>query len=212
MGGRFWYGPGYGFFGGLLWVAIFAAFIGLVAWAVYALIRHEQRMAGPAGPMGPLGPYPPGPPGAGPGLRGPFPPGPPPPGSPLPGWGIHHDDALNAARVRYARGEIDREQYFRVVEDLTGVPRPQGSAPYGAPPPPVPTASPAPAPGGHPTAAPAFPPGPPLPRPEWNQGSTPGWPPPTPPGGGRLEGSTPGAPDPASGPASLPTEAGGPEA
>jgi putative membrane protein len=34
------------------------------------------------------------------------------------------DEALNAARIRYARGELDRDQYFRVVEDLTGVPRP----------------------------------------------------------------------------------------
>ena len=34
------------------------------------------------------------------------------------------DEALNAARMRYARGELDRDQYFRVVEDLTGVPRP----------------------------------------------------------------------------------------
>jgi len=34
------------------------------------------------------------------------------------------DDALNAARMRYARGELDRDQYFQVVEDLTGVPRP----------------------------------------------------------------------------------------
>jgi len=34
------------------------------------------------------------------------------------------DEALNAARMRYARGELDRDQYFRMVEDLTGVPRP----------------------------------------------------------------------------------------
>jgi len=34
------------------------------------------------------------------------------------------DEALNAARMRYARGELDRDQYFRVVEDLAGVPRP----------------------------------------------------------------------------------------
>ena len=34
------------------------------------------------------------------------------------------DEALHAARMRYARGELDRDQYFRMVEDLTGVPRP----------------------------------------------------------------------------------------
>ena len=54
------------------------------------------------------------------------------------------DEALNAARMRYARGELDRDQYFRMVEDLTGVPRPVDSAapanptgpmpPYPAPP------------------------------------------------------------------------------
>ena len=54
------------------------------------------------------------------------------------------DEALNAARMRYARGELDREQYFRMVEDLTGVPRPVDPAapanptgpmpPYPAPP------------------------------------------------------------------------------
>jgi hypothetical protein len=55
------------------------------------------------------------------------------------------DEALNAARMRYARGELDRDQYFRLVEDLTGVPRPADPAapanpsgttmpPYPAPP------------------------------------------------------------------------------
>ena len=54
------------------------------------------------------------------------------------------DEALNAARMRYARGELDRDQYFRMVEDLTGVPRPVDPAapanptgpmpPYPAPP------------------------------------------------------------------------------
>ena len=54
------------------------------------------------------------------------------------------DEALNAARMRYASGELDRDQYFRMVEDLTGVPRPVDSAapanptgpmpPYPAPP------------------------------------------------------------------------------
>ena len=58
------------------------------------------------------------------------------------------DEALNAARMRYARGELDREEYFRVVEDLTGVPRPvetpAASAPTGTVPPyPAPPAPPA---------------------------------------------------------------------
>ena len=53
------------------------------------------------------------------------------------------DEALNAARMRYARGELDRDQYFRVVEDLTGVPRP---AEPPAPPQPTGTMPPYPAP------------------------------------------------------------------
>ena len=43
------------------------------------------------------------------------------------------DEALNAARMRYARGELDRDQYFRMVEDLTGVPRPVDPAPPANP-------------------------------------------------------------------------------
>jgi hypothetical protein len=110
MGGRWMFGPGYGvgFLGGLFWVIVFAALIGLIAWAVSRLWVHEHP------PAGPYSPTMPGPPMA---------------------WGPPRDDALNAARVRYARGEIDREQYFRVVEDLTGVPRPAGA---GWPPPPAP--------------------------------------------------------------------------
>ncbi|HWD09513.1 MAG TPA: hypothetical protein VHA57_10505 [Actinomycetota bacterium] len=148
-----------GFFGGVFWLAILAAFVGLVAWAVYTLIHNERRTAGP------VGPFPPGPPPVPP--QGPFSMGPP----PAPGWGIHHDDALNAARVRYARGEIDREQYFRVVEDLTGVPRPAPSV-AGASSPSVPSVAgaeghPVPAPGlTAPMAPPTFPPGPRLPRPD----------------------------------------------
>ena len=53
------------------------------------------------------------------------------------------DEALNAARMRYARGELDRDQYFRVVEDLTGVPRP---AEPPAPASPTGTMPPSPAP------------------------------------------------------------------
>ncbi|HWD72772.1 MAG TPA: hypothetical protein VG779_09620 [Actinomycetota bacterium] len=43
------------------------------------------------------------------------------------------DEALNAARMRYASGELDRDQYFRMVEDLTGVPRPADPAVPAAP-------------------------------------------------------------------------------
>ena len=60
------------------------------------------------------------------------------------------DEALHAARMRYARGELDRDQYFRIVEDLTGVPRPteptapaepSGTTMPPSPPPPTPPAA-----------------------------------------------------------------------
>ena len=73
------------------------------------------------------------------------------PTAPPPGPWAPRDDALNVARLRYARGELDREQYFRVVEDLTGVPRPveppspsapgETVPPYPAPPTPPPPAA-----------------------------------------------------------------------
>jgi uncharacterized membrane protein len=56
------------------------------------------------------------------------------PHAPATGHWQPRDEALNAARMRYARGELDREEYFRVVEDLTGVPRPVEETPSpGAP-------------------------------------------------------------------------------
>ncbi len=42
------------------------------------------------------------------------------------------DPALEQARMRYARGEIDRDEYLRLVADLGGGPT--------APPPPAPSA------------------------------------------------------------------------
>jgi len=37
------------------------------------------------------------------------------------------DPALEHARVRYARGEMSREEYLQVVSDLTGAPAPPGN-------------------------------------------------------------------------------------
>lgn len=129
MIGQVFYGParmhmGMGWFGGLLWVLLFAVLVGLLAWAIVSFAGHRHdggHLAGAAPPAPPLPTTPPLPP---------------------PGWGPARDDALNTARIRYARGELDREQYFRVVEDLTGVPRP-ASPPAWAYPPPA-TAPPAP--------------------------------------------------------------------
>lgn len=203
MGGRWFYDPRFGFIGSFLWVGIFAAFIGLIAWAACTLIRYQHRMAGSAWPVPPGRPFPSGAAGAMP--HGPYPSGPAVP----PGWGINDDAALTTARLRYARGEIDREQYFRVVEDLTGVPRPPQAAPSftgpPAPPPPAspPFASPTPAPG---PAGSEVSPGPSLLRPERTPESVPGWPPPPSLGGGQPGWSSPRT----AGPGVPPTE--GPEA
>ena len=50
----------------------------------------------------------------------------------------HADPALEQARLRYARGEVSREEYLRIVADLGGTPPP--AAPAGAPPPGAPPA------------------------------------------------------------------------
>lgn len=112
MCGRMLCGAGhfYGFWGGLLWIAVFAGFIALVAWAVARLVAHDHGVAGR--------PFASPPPAPGPG-----------------GWVNPMDDALNVARMRYARGELDRDQYFRVVEDLTGQRAPAGPGPASPPPP-----------------------------------------------------------------------------
>src|SRR3989442_2436334 len=103
-------------FGGLFGVLVFAAFMGLLVWALLRLLGHEH----------------------------------PHPGASAAGHWAPRDDALNAARIRYARGELDRDQYFRLVEDLTGVPRPAEPPAAGSfpayPAPPAPPAGPAPSP------------------------------------------------------------------
>lgn len=80
----------FGVFGGLLFIILLGAFIGLIIWAFVRLASEHHSV-----PMGPGG------------------------GMPGAAWGPPGDDALNTARVRYARGELTREQYFQVVGDLT---------------------------------------------------------------------------------------------
>jgi hypothetical protein len=86
--------------------------IGLVVWAALRLSGRR----GPAAFRGPGGPW------AAEWSR----PGP--------------DAALQAARLRYAQGEISREEYLRLAADLGGhLPGPPGAAtPPGPPPPPPP--------------------------------------------------------------------------
>ncbi len=45
-----------------------------------------------------------------------------------------HDDAVAQARVRYARGELDRDAYVQLIRDLTGEPPDAASTSTPAPP------------------------------------------------------------------------------
>ena len=45
------------------------------------------------------------------------------------------DDAVAQARMRYARGELDREGFTQVMQDLTGRPPAMAAAPAAAAPP-----------------------------------------------------------------------------
>jgi hypothetical protein len=96
--------------GWLLFVLLLAAVVGLVVWAALRLggRRGQAAFRGPGGPW--------------------------PPEWSRPG----PDAALQAVRLRYAQGEITREDYLRLVADLGGqVPGPPGAPaapPPGAPP------------------------------------------------------------------------------
>ena len=101
-GGPPGYHPWWGVFGGLLFLLLMAALIGLVVWAVVRLTRDgaARSIASGAGPVPSRGP----------------------------------DLALEHARYRYARGEIDRDEFVRISQDL--------GAPISAMPPPPASAAP----------------------------------------------------------------------
>ncbi len=149
-GGRF---VGHGGWGVLGWIIPLLLFAALVALVVYVVIRLTSHHAPP--PAGRWGPAPPGGPG-----------GPVGPGGPLPGPGrFGPDPAVEQVRFRYSRGEMSRDEYFRLMSDLGYA----GSAPAPGPSwPPRPTAPPtagagADAPPPPPGAAPQPPVPPPVP-------------------------------------------------
>lgn len=94
----------WGVFGGLLFLLLLGALIGLIVWGFTRLASQHH----PFVPTGPAS------------------------GMPPAGWWPPADDALNTARLRYARGELTRDQYFQVVGDLgTGRPAAAAAPPTG---------------------------------------------------------------------------------
>jgi hypothetical protein len=116
--------------GWLLVLLLLAALVGLIVWAI---VRSTGRRGAPSafGPSGPSGPS----------------------GAWSPEWSRQGpDQALQAARLRYAQGEISRDEYARLVADLGGqVPGPAGPRPGQAPPAPPPGQPPAAPPASGPT-------------------------------------------------------------
>jgi putative membrane protein len=97
--------PGYAHHGFWLFGVIpFLMFLVLVGVAAWAVLRLSSRPAGPAA-FGPAA------------------------APPMP-----RDPALEELRVRYARGELDREEFLQRSRDLGGSDAPL-AAPPGAPPP-----------------------------------------------------------------------------
>jgi hypothetical protein len=105
--------------GWLLVLGLLAALVGLIVWAI---VRSTGRRGAPSafGASGPSGAW-------------------------SPEWSRQGPDpALQAARLRYAQGEISRDEYARLAADLGGqVPGPAGPRPGQAPPAPPPGQPPA---------------------------------------------------------------------
>lgn len=100
--------PGYYDHGFWLYGMIpFLMFLVLVGVAVWAVIRLSSRPAGPVA----LGPR---------------------PAPPMP-----RDPALEELRVRYARGELDREEFLQRSRDLGGTDGGSTAPPGGSPPAPA---------------------------------------------------------------------------
>jgi hypothetical protein len=96
--------PWWGTFGWLLPLLLVAVLTGLVVWAVLRTSRHPAVVAMPAtGPL-PAAPLP---------TTGPLAPATI-VGAPVAGA----DPALEAARMRYARGEMTRDEFLQVSRDL----------------------------------------------------------------------------------------------
>lgn len=82
----------------LLVLVLFVALVVAVAWLVVRDVRHRRNQPAMAGAA------------STPTFPTPTPPG--------------HDGALEQLRLRYVRGEIEREEYLQKVQDLGGSPPP----------------------------------------------------------------------------------------
>jgi uncharacterized membrane protein len=108
LGGRF--GPGYGPRGGWLFALLplvgLGLIVALVAAAVVLLLRRPPAFLDGGRQWAAQAP-----------------------------WAVQRPDAaLEIARARYARGELSREDYLRIAQDLGAQPPPAGPPPAGPPP------------------------------------------------------------------------------
>jgi len=88
----------------LLPLLLLVVLVGVVVWGVLRLTaRGTPLIAGVGAPAGPAAPFPP------------------------------HDQALEALRVRYARGEVDRTEYLERSADLGGPVIPEAPDPGETP-------------------------------------------------------------------------------
>jgi uncharacterized membrane protein len=95
FGRGFDYAPHHHYVAGVLMLVLFAVLIGVIIWAVIRITRTEAGKKAAA-------------------LTGP----PPPPAA-------LEDPALAALRMRYAKGEIDRDEFVRTSSDLGVAPPPE---------------------------------------------------------------------------------------
>jgi putative membrane protein len=90
------YAPAHHWVAGVVLLVMFAVLIGVIIWAVLRISRSNAAPQSPA-----LAP------------------------PPAPRAASAEDAALTALRMRYARGEIDRDEFVRVSSDLGMTPPPE---------------------------------------------------------------------------------------
>jgi putative membrane protein len=100
---RFGYHPWWGTYGGLIMALLFLALIVVVAWGIWRLTRMPVPAAAPVSSGG------------------------------APAWAARPDAALDQLRMRYARGEVGRDEFLQASSDL-GDPGAAAASPWAEPP------------------------------------------------------------------------------